>query len=435
MTHPSPPAHGGAPRWRRDRSVDLAVVTGIVFAAAGLLLGRPHLVAIATPLLLGATWSTWRAPQGPVQATTRAIATALRTDELDTTLTLSTPPGATIVRILVASPGTTRTETMVHVDRTRDLRLTTPSVRTGTRELFTLDLVAASTDGGWYSDIHHVSPERVLVLPAAQRITGAPVSHHLRGLTGEHRSRRIGDGSELRDIAPYRTGDLLRRIDWRVTARRSPGAESLYVRRTYASAEACVILAVDSRDDVGPEISTWGAFGALRPDQQTSLDIAREAAATIARAVIDAGDRVGLEDLGRLHTPVPLAGGKRHLRRIHHALALAQPHGAPRTRERAPQVPHGALVYLFSTFLDDSAAAIARQWHSHGHRVIAIDTLPVEDPWDLSEREHLAWRLTEISRQDRLATLTARGITILRWIGPTSRPALQAAARERGPRR
>ncbi|MEP7764610.1 DUF58 domain-containing protein [Sanguibacter sp. 25GB23B1] len=433
MTHPTTPSP--APPWRRDRSVHLMTVAGIVFATAGLLLGRPHLVAIATPLLLGAVWSTWRTPHGTVRVTTRSTPTALRTDELDTTLTLSTPPGATIVRILVASPGTTRTETMVHVDGSRDLRLTTPSVRTGTRELFTIDLVAATTDGGWHNGIHHVRPESVLVLPAAQRITGTPVSRHLRGLTGEHRSRRLGDGSELRDIAPYRTGDPLRRIDWRVTARRSPDAGHLYVRRTYASAEACVILAVDSRDDVGPEIATWGAFGALRPDQQTSLDIAREAAATIARAVIDAGDRVGLEDLGRLHTPVPLAGGKRHLRRIHHALALAQPHGAPRTRERAPQVPHGALVYLFSTFLDDSAAAIARQWHTHGHHVIAIDTLPVEDPWDLTEREHLAWRLTEITRQDRLATLTSRGITILRWTDPTSRPTLQAAARERGPRR
>ena len=424
-----------SPPWRRDRSVHLMTVAGIVFAAAGLLLGRPHLAAIATPLLLSATWATRRAPRGSVTATTRATPTTLRTSTLETTLNLTAPPGATIVRILVSSPGTTRSETMVRVDGTRDLRVSTPSVRTGTRELVTVDLIGASTDGGWHQGITHLQPHHVLVLPAVQRIPGVPVSAHLRGLTGEHRSRRIGDGTEMRDIAPYRSGDPLRRIDWRVTARRSPDARQLYVRRTYASAEACVVLAVDSRDDVGPEIATWGAFGAVRPDQQTSLDIAREAAATIARAVIDAGDRVGLEDLGRLHAPVPLAGGKRHLHRIHHALALTQPHGAPRVRERAPQVPHGALVYLFSTFLDDSAAAIAHQWHAHGHHVIAVDTLPVEDAWGLSTQEHLAWRLTEIARQDRLAALTDRGIRLLRWTDPTSRPTLQAAARERRPRR
>ncbi|PFG33162.1 DUF58 domain-containing protein [Sanguibacter antarcticus] len=430
MTPPSP-----SPPWRRDSSLLLMAVTGIAFATAGLLLARPHLVAIATPLLLGVTWSAWNRPDGPVHVTTSSTTTTLRSDELDTTLTITAPPGATIARVLVASPGTARTETMVHIDRTRDLRVTTPSVRTGTRELFTTDLIATSTHGGWHNGIHHVQPEHVLVLPAAHRTTALPVSEHLRGLTGEHRSRRLGDGSELRDIAPYNPGDPLRRIDWRVTARRSPDADHLYVRRTYASAEACVVLAVDSRDDVGPEIATWGSFGAVRPDQQTSLDIAREAAATIARAVIDAGDRVGLEDLGRLHTPVPLAGGKRHLQRIYHALALSQPHGAPRIRERAPQVPHGALVYLFSTFLDDSSVTIAHQWHAHGHRVIVIDTLPTEDFWGLSEREHLAWRLTEIARQDRLTALISNGITVLRWTDPTTRAALQATARERRPRR
>lgn len=424
-----------SPPWRRDGSIHLMTVAGIAFAAAGLLLGRPALVAIATPLLLSATWVNRRPPLGPVLATARATPTTVRSSTLETTLTVTAPPGVTIVRLLVSSPGTVRTETMVRIDGTRELSITAPSVRTGTRELATVDLIGATTDGGWHQGVQHLAPHRVLVLPAVQRITGAPVSAHLRGLTGEHRSRRLGDGTEMRDIAPYRSGDSLRRIDWRVTARRSPDARQLYVRRTYASAEACVVLAIDSRDDVGPEVSTWGAFGDVRPDRQTSLDIAREAAATVARAVVDAGDRVGLEDLGRLHSPVPLAGGKRHLHRVHHALALTRPHGAPRVRERAPQVPHGALVYLFSTFLDDSAAAIAHQWHAHGHHVIAVDTLPDEDTWGLNHQEHLAWRLTEISRQDRLAGLTSRGIHLLRWTDPTSRTALQAAARERRPRR
>lgn len=431
----SPPGTDEHTPWHRHRSTDLMVVAGIALAAAGLLAGRPQLVAIATPLLLSAAWSTWNAPRGTLVATTRSSSTALRTDELDTTLTLSSPAGASLVRVLVASPGTTRTETMVHVDGLREVRLTTPSVRTGARELFTVDVIGASALGGWHQGVHHVQPEHVLVLPSTRRLTGTPASAHLRGLTGHHRSRRLGDGTELRDVAAYRPGDPLRRIDWRVTARRSPDAQLLYVRRTYASAEASVVLALDSRDDVGPEVATWGAFGAVRPDQQTSLDIAREAAASIARAVVDAGDRVGLEDLGRLHTPIPLAGGKRHLQRINHALALAQPHGAPRVRERAPQLPAGALVYLFSTFLDESAATIAGQWHAHGHQVIAVDTLPHEDTWGLTEREHHAWRLTEIARQDRLATLTGRGVHVLRWADPTSTVALQAAARENRPRR
>ena len=39
------------------------------------------------------------------------------------------------------------------------------------------------------------------------------------GLVGQHRSRRTGDGSEFASIWPYRPGDRLRRVNWRVSAR------------------------------------------------------------------------------------------------------------------------------------------------------------------------------------------------------------------------
>ena len=61
-----------------------------------------------------------------------------------------------------------------------------------------------------------------LVLPRTTPLAQTPVSARLRGLTGPHTSRRLGDGTELRDIAPLLPGDPVRRVDWRVTARRSP---------------------------------------------------------------------------------------------------------------------------------------------------------------------------------------------------------------------
>lgn len=423
------PATGASP-WRQDASLMVTAATGLLLAATGLLFGRPQIVALATPLVLCVVWAALQRPRGALTATAATAATTVRSTALDVELTVTAPPGASAAMVRALSPGNRPINALVAVPRGhRTLRLRTPSVRTGTRELFTVDVLGVTGSGGWNQGPVHVPPARMLVLPRQGRLDLVPVSQQLRGLTGPHSSRRLGDGPEMRDVAPLRAGDSLRRVDWRATARRSPDLAQLYVRRTFAPSEASVVLVVDSRDDVGPRVATWGGYQESAPYEQTSLDLAREAAAAIAKAVVDAGDRVGLDDLGRLASPLPLAGGKRHLQRLTYALALSRPVGAPPTRRRAPQIPTGALVYLFSTFLDDNAADIATQWQTHGHRVIAVDTLPEANLRGLSARETYAWRLTDIQRDNRLETLARSGVDVLRWAGADAARDLRAAAR------
>lgn len=417
-------------RWERDGVVVVSALVGLLLLCAGLVAGRPQAVAIAVPLVLSAVWAAANRPTGPVSVTTGAGGTTVRDRELAVALTLTVPEGVDMVRVRAESPGNDPVDALVGVPGgSRTLDLTTPSVRTGPRELFTVDAVPVAAEGGWFLDPVHREPDHVLVLPLVRRLDAVPVASQLRGLTGPHSSRRPGDGSQLRDIALFRPGDSVRRVDWRTTARRSPDVSELYVRRTFAASEASVVLVLDSRDDVGPEVATWGGYRQTSPDVQTSLDIAREAAATVATAVVDGGDRLGFEDLGRLHTPVPLSGGKRHLQRVVHALALARPAGAPRHRERPPQLPTGAMVYLFSTFLDDSPSQIALGWSSLGHRVVAVDTLPPEDLRGLDRHELLAWRLNDVVRRDRLHELSRSGVTVLRWATGEPAVALRAEAR------
>ena len=408
----------------------VSALAGVLLAAVGLLLGRPQVVALATPLMLGVVWSVVQRPRGTVTATTSTAATTVRSTGLDVELTVTAPAGADVAVVRAHSPGNPMIDALVATPQGhRTMRLSTPSVRTGTRELFTVDVLALAGAGGWNQGPVHLPPGHMLVLPPHGRLDLVPVSRQLRGLTGPHSSRRLGDGPEMRDVAPLRAGDSLRRVDWRATARRSPDLAQLYVRRTFAPSEASVVLVVDSRDDVGPRVATWGGHQESAPHEQTSLDLAREAAAAIAKAVVDAGDRVGLDDLGRLASPLPLAGGKRHLQRLTYALALSRPVGAPPTRRRAPQIPAGALVYLFSTFLDDNAADIAGQWQALGHRVIAVDTLPEANLRGLSVRETYAWRLTDIQRGNRLEALSRAGVDVLRWSGGDAARDLRASAR------
>src|SRR5690606_36422388 len=120
----------------------------------------------------------------------------------------------------------------------------------------------------------------------------------------------------------------------RVSARRALDVRTgrlgtLYARRTFATADATVMIVVDSRDDVGHDVSAWAGGSDVDVLQTSSIDLAREAAATIARAYLDGGDRVGLDDLGRRRRPVPPAAGRHQWERISQRLVRVAPEGWP----------------------------------------------------------------------------------------------------------
>lgn len=167
-------------------------------------------------------------------------------------------------------------------------------------------------------------------------------------------------------------------------------------------------------------MDTWGDASAVDEDEATSLDLARFAAASVARSYLEAGDRVGLEDLGRLRRPSPPAGGRPHLHRLTQQLALARPEGEPTRRQRVPRLPSGALIVLFSTFLDDDPARLATAWRGSGHRVVAVDTLPPLVTADLSARQRTAFRVVSMDRVDRIADLARAGVETVTWqsLGP-----------------
>jgi uncharacterized protein (DUF58 family) len=161
----------------------------------------------------------------------------------------------------------------------------------------------------------------------------------------------------------------------------------------------------------------------VRESEPTSLDHARNAALTFARRYLDLGDRVGLEDLGRLHRPVPPAGGRRQLQRLTEQIARAEPEGEPRPRRRVPRLPSGALIVVFSTFLDDDTARFATLWRAAGHRVVAVDVLPVLRTAGAAEQLEVAHRIVSMERTDRLADLAASGVEVLRWADDPHDPA------------
>lgn len=418
-----------------------ALLVALVTVLLGVTLARPDVALLGAGPVLLALRSRERVPRGALRVQVAVVADepGPGTDEdaqprsapgtLAARVDLLAPPGADGVRLRVARPGHRTVEAVVAVGPDRTLRVATASVRTGPQELVHVDAQGLAAAGAVTGPTMRTPAPRVTVLPRPATAPALPLPPRLRGLTGAHGSRRPGDGGDLRDVHPFQPGDTVRQVDWRVTARRSPHVEELYVRRTHALAEAHAVLVVDSRDDVGPDPATWSGHVPVRPDEPTSLDLARQAAATVAAGYLAAGDRVGLQDLGVRGRTLPLGSGRRHLDRVVHRLAVVAPVGDPAPRVRAPQLPSGTLVLLFSTFLDDEPAHLARQWRHGGHRVVAVDVLPPVRRGGLTPAEGLALRLVEMERRDRVTGLAAVGVEVVRWADDGARARLRVMAR------
>jgi len=415
-------------QWAAGGLLAATAGAGLVLCVLGALSGRPDVLLLGVGPLMGALWAVWSRPRGAVWIDVdRGDGSA---GVLEAGVRVSAPPATTAVRIRIGRPGHGPTEALLDVPLQRELLVWARSVRTGAQPLVRVEAQGIGGAGMLTGPVSTVEPETVLVLPTPTVMPALPLPLRLHGLTGQHDSRRPGDGGGLRDVHPFASGDTPRRVDWKVTARRSPGLEQLYVRRTMALGEAAVVLVVDSRDDVGPDPATWSGLKAIRPDDATSLDLARQAAATVAQGYLTVGDRVGVQDLGVRRRVLRPGTGRRQLNRVLHQLALLRPEGDPPERVRPPRVSSGSVIYLFSTFLDPEAAEMARTWRRTGLRVIAVDVLPRIRTKGLDPQHWLALRIVRVARQDRLDDLAAVGVEVLQWAdGEATTVQLQRAAR------
>jgi len=403
------------PAWVRVRAATWGALAGLAMLLVGAWAGRADVAVIGAPVVVWAVWCWTARPSGDVVVEVETDASTTP-GELRTAVRVSAPAGTTAVALGLRRSNRTQARALVRVrDGRREVPFVVHTVRTGPQTVAEVDSLGLGPGLASVSEPGEPAAGEALVLPGVRPLGALPLPPRLRGLTGGHDSRRPGEGGGLRDVHPYTPGDRLRRIDWRVTARRSPRLRELYVRREHALAEAVVVLVVDSRDEVGPDPRTWGGWSRPRGVDPTSLDLARTAAASLAQAFLDQGDRVGLDDLGALRRPLPPGGGRRQLDRIRNALALTRPEGDPVRRTRAPQLPSGALVVVFSTFLDDQAAHAAAQWRAAGHRVVAVDVLPTLREHLLDARERLALQLVTIARADRLAALADADVELVSW--------------------
>jgi uncharacterized protein (DUF58 family) len=398
----------------------------VLLAAIAVIAGNLVIALMALPLIVAVSIGWDRLPAADDQLSTRLTLTDAGGGHVAYRLETTLPERVAAVVVRQSLLGAEPRELVLAGPQAGELAGEVALLHSGPQEVVRFELRLLGDEQAAISLPEDPIVGELVVAPASTRVRSLPLPVRLQGMTGTHESARLGDGGEFRDIHPFSPGDRLRRIDWRATARLGMNAGELYVRRTNALADATVLIVMDSRDDVGEEVAEWSRNAAGKKGL-SSLDVAREAASSLAGAYIAAGDRVGFQDLSSRARMIAHAGGTRHLWKLARAIEVTAPSQVPFRHRRAPIVPPGALVYLLSSLLDDQPVDLALRWLSGGHRVIAVDVLPPPRFVRADRRQRIAHRMIMMARDDRIRTLRSHGVELLRWA--TDEGALPLAAR------
>lgn len=402
--------------WRATPALARAVVLAAAGTLAGVTLGEPVLVVLATPFLLLTLLALLHRPTGVPHVA----------HDLDHVLLHEGQGTASRLRL----DGAEGVEVVTRVARRVPYVATRPAGgalvaladedhaievsprRWGRRELGGERYALTNRWAGFRVGAASLLGRRMDVLPGPAPYDSRAEAPAPVGLVGAHRSRRNGSGTEFSGIRPFATGDRLRRIQWRTSLRTG----SLHVVTTRAEEDSAVLIVVDALADLG---RSGGIDG-----EASSLDLAVRAASAVAEHHVRRGDRVGLRVLGAEDVRLPVASGQRHLRRVQGTLARTR----LSTRAALPDgfalgVPGGTVVHVLSPMLDRALVTAVATASRRGLHVVVIDTLPPDVRMAVAEGTderlaELAWRMRRLDRDDLLGHLAATGCPVVPWRGP-----------------
>jgi len=198
--------------------------------------------------------------------------------------------------------------------------------------------------------------------------------------TGGHRSPFHGFSTEFRQHRPYRLGDDLKYLDWKLYAR----SDRLYTRQFHETTNLSVLFVLDRSASMAyPETGV------------SKFRYAQIVCAALAYLVSDQGHAVGLmtTDGGKL-AYVPARGGRVHLRSLIARLDRVDASGSwdgPRAVARAAQLlERRGIIMVLSDFYDaeDDMRREMRRAAQRGHDVAMLQLIS-SDELSLPFREHV----------------------------------------------
>ncbi len=257
------------------------------------------------------------------------------------------------------------------------------------------------------------APAQLLVKPQLWKIKPVPIRPRLaHGYTGFIPTRSGGTGVNFFGVREYQIGDPLRRINWKVTARRN---EELFTNEFEQERITDVGLILDARQRTNIQVREDSLF------EHSIL-----ATAALADAFLRDGNRVGLLIYGRGRETTFPGYGKVQLERILRALAQAQS-GDNQALESFVYLPtrffpaHSQIVFVSPLITDD--LPVLTSLRSYGYHILVVSPDPFlfeGASYQPDKNQQLAIRLARIERVLLLRKLQRLGIRVVDW--PVDRP-------------
>lgn len=246
----------GRPVVRWSRRGKAAVGGGVVLAALGLALGNEQATYAAAFMLLGAALAVWSGP-AHVRAGRRIGAHRLREGgSTPVDLFLEAVRGHTAeVEVLDALPpeveldeGHNWFQTTLHPKKAVEFQYTVRAglrgphpvgpLKVRTSDVFRLRALETVVEGA----------QEALVLPRSDSLSRIPFKSKIPLLTlGPHLVNRAGDGTEFHALRDYQSGDSIRIVNWKASAR----TKELVVNQRVHESMATITVFLDARAIAG----------------------------------------------------------------------------------------------------------------------------------------------------------------------------------------
>jgi uncharacterized protein (DUF58 family) len=224
-----------------------------------------------------------------------------------------------------------------------------------------------------------------------------------QAFAGSQTPRVRGDGIEFADLRPFVPGDRIRRINWRATARRGEP----WVNETHPERNTDVVIFLDT-------------FAEARDGASGTLDLAVEAAGSLAAHYIEEKDRVGLVAFGGVLNWLTVSSGIVQLYRVLDSLLDAEIFLSYAWKDidvlPVRTLPPRALVLALTPLLDDRSVRALIDLRARGFdlAVIEISPVPFAEP-GTGELDDLAYRLWQLRREALRASYLRNGVPVVEW--------------------
>ncbi len=247
-------------------------------------------------------------------------------------------------------------------------------------------------------DVVGAPASRIIVAPAIESLQRAALGpRRTRPWFGHVQSRQIGAGSEFWGIREYVSGDDMRRINWKASAR----LNGLYSNEYQGERSGDVIIVLDARRE-----------SAIGTPTDNAVEIGVRAALGVAEHVLASKNRVGLIVQRDVLDWVPPAFGRKQLYRIldhliHVRAGGEWPFGFV-TWVLTRFFPRDALVVLISPLTDRASLDAVMSLAANGYDIAILSPSPLEIERRYLARtpeEETAYRILRMERENLISAL------------------------------